>query len=116
MAVASTDSWLREHPPEVKIPIIKDWRGFKTSMDEPGILALRNAFKETLGREMSITANKAVMDATFIQQAGIPVVSFGPGGPETNQHGVNEWASIKLLVEATQVYARMMMDWCGISD
>lgn len=114
-AVASTDSWLREHPPIVNMPVYSDWPGFQTDIDDPGVTVLRSVYKRVLDKEAIVTANKSVMDTSFIAKAGIPVVGFGPGGNDTNQHGVDEWCDINELVNATKVYACMMIDWCGIS-
>lgn len=113
-AAASTDSWLKEHPPIVNIPVYSDWPGFQTPIRHPGVQTLRQVYKEVLGAEAIVTANKSVMDTSFIARAGIPVVGFGPGGNETNQHGVDEWCSIRELMKAVKVYACMMMEWCGV--
>lgn len=115
-AVASTDSWLKDHPPVVNIPVYSDWPGFSTDIDHPGVSALRRVFRRVLGDEGVVTANKSVMDTSFISKAGIPVVGFGPGGNETNQHGVDEWCSVDELIKAIKVYACMMMEWCGTKN
>lgn len=111
-AVAATDSWLREHPPIVNIPVYSDWPGFKTDINEPGVRALRSTYEQVLGKPAIVTANKSVMDTSFISREGIPVVAFGPGGNDSNQHGVDEWCSIDEVVDAIKVYAGMMMNWC----
>lgn len=115
-AVASTDSWLRENPPEVRMPVYTNWPGFKTDINEPGLQTLRSVYKRVLGKEAIVTANKSVMDTSFIRKAGIPVVGFGPGGVETNQHGVNEYCDLEELMKSIKVYACMMMEWCGLAD
>lgn len=112
-AIASTDSWLKENPPIVNIPVYSDWPGFQTDINHPGVETLRQVYKNVLGEDLVVTANKSVMDTSFISKAGIPVVGFGPGGNETNQHGVDEWCSIDELLKSIKVYACMMMEWCG---
>lgn len=115
-AIASTDTWLREHPPVVNIPVYSDWPGFQTDINEPGVRSLRAVYKRVLGKDVIVTANKSVMDTSFISRAGVPVVGLGPGGNETNQHGVDEWCSLDELIKAIKVYACMMMDWCGTDN
>lgn len=112
MSVAQTDSWLRKHPPVLKMPQFTVWPGFVTNQDHPGISVLKTAYKNALGREPIITANKSVMDTSFISAAGIPVVACGPGGVETNQHGIDEFCEIDEVIKSVKVYASMMMEWC----
>lgn len=115
-AVAQTDSWLRENPPIVNMPVHSDWPGFQTDLNDPGVKALQSAFKNALNRDVVITANKSVMDTSFIALQGIPTVALGPGGNDSNQHGVDEWCSIDEVLDAVKVYVCMMMDWCEVNE
>lgn len=111
-AVASTDSWLRENPPVVNMPILQTWKGFRTDRDHAGVKMLESVYKEVTGKEAIITGMKAVCDSTYINEQGIPSVVLGPGGMENGVHGTDEYCSIDSLVEATKVYASMIMKWC----
>lgn len=111
-AIASTDSWLRENPPIINMPILQTWQGFRTDRNHPGVKTLEEAFKEVTGRDAIITGMKAVCDSTYINEQGIPSVVLGPGSLENGVHGTNEFCYIDSLVEATKVYASMILKWC----
>ena len=111
-AIASTDSWLREHPPVINMPILQTWPGYNTDMNHPGVQQLIKNFEEITGRQPIITGLTAVDDATFINMQGIPSVTIGPGGLENGVHGTNEYCGIQELVEAAKLYAYMILDWC----
>jgi len=111
-AVASTDSWLRENPPIVNMPILQTWKGFHTDRNIEGVKILESAYKELTGRDAIITGMKAVCDATYINEQGIPSVVFGPGGMENGVHGTDEFCYVDSLVEAAKIYASMIMKWC----
>jgi len=111
-ALASTDSWLRENPPEVHCPVLYQWQGLKTDVNDPGIAVLKQAAKDALGREPTVTGLKTVCDASYFEQAGIPCVVLGPGTPDNRLHGTDEYMDISDIIEATKVYASMMIDYC----
>ena len=116
LSVAESDIWLRDNPPELKMPLHTVWPGFATEKDHPGVKALRVAYKKALSKEPIITGNKSVMDTSFISAAGIPVVACGPGGVETNQHGIDEFCELHEVLKSIKVYASMMIEWCGVES
>ena len=112
-ALASTDDWLRENPPKFNVPVLQRWKPMKAvSVDHPGVKILSKSYGEISGKEVIISGVKAVTDATFLSQEGIPTVVFGPGG--LGVHGPDERASIDQIIQCAKVYAIMAMDWCGI--
>jgi len=116
-ALASTDMWLRENPPELTIPgPPQEWRGFQTDVSHPGIATLIKATKDTLGEEAIISGHRAVSDASWFSRAGLPVVVYGSSHSTCFVHGVDENAIIENLVKAVKVYAHMIVDWCGVAE
>ena len=115
-AIASTDDWMRENPPEFNAPIMQDWEPAKVSKDHQGVQTLVTSFKEATGRDAIQTGFKAVSDATFLGKKGIPSVVLGPGDLGMGTHGPNEYVPIEQVIECAKVYAVMAMNWCGVVD
>lgn len=65
-----------------------------------------------VARHPPIEGFAAVCDATFLNQAGIPTIVYGPGSL-LQAHGDDEWVSIDEVLTATKVYAITAMDWCS---
>ncbi len=110
-AIASTDSWLRENPPEVRIPILRDWPGFNTDRDSALVNAVSAAYEETMKKPLIKTGFPAVCDASWAAQYGVPSAVLGAGGKKCNVHAPNERCSIRQLIDSVKVYAALMMDW-----
>lgn len=114
-AIASTDDWLREHPPIVEAPVIQDWPGFAVPEDHPGVQALCDAVESATGENSVISGFRAVCDAYYLGRQGVPAVVLGPGALNNNVHGDNEFIYIDDLIKATKIYAAMAMDWCEVA-
>ncbi len=115
-AIASTDDWLKAHPPIVEAPVIQDWPGFRLDLDNEGVAALRKTAGETLGKEAVISGFKAVCDAYYLNKLDIPTVILGPGSVSNNVHGDNEYINVDDLIKATKIYAAFILDWCGYEE
>jgi len=115
-AIASTDDWLREHPPIVEAPVIQDWPGFAVPEDHPGVQTLCGAVESATGENSIISGFRAVCDAYYLGRQGVPAVVLGPGALNNNVHGDNEFIYIDDLVKATKIYASMAMDWCEVDE
>ena len=113
-AIASTDDWLKEHPPEFKAPVIQNWEPNEISRDHEGCKILSKAWKEATGREPVISGFKAVCDVTYFGKRNIPAVVFGPGDLSMGVHGPDEYIPIDQLIKAAKTYAAMAMEWCGV--
>lgn len=111
-AIASTDDWLTLHPPVVNVPIITEWKAFETSEDEPGVQILKKSYKDALGHDAIISGFRAVCDATYLNNHGIPSVVLGPGGLSYGVHGDDEYVPVNEVIEAVKIYASFIMDWC----
>jgi len=112
-ALALTDDWLRENPPRFKAPIIQNWRPFKISVDHEGVKTLAYSYEEVTGKKAIHSGFRAVCDATFLNEHGVPAMTFGPGDLGMGVHGPNEYVPIEQVIECTKVYAMTILNWCG---
>jgi acetylornithine deacetylase len=83
-------------------------------VDHPGVKNLSAAYNQVLKREAIISGLKAVADSTFLSQAGIPTVLFGPGSIGSGVHGPDECVPVEQVIECTKIFAYLAMDWCGV--
>lgn len=113
-ALASTDDWLRENPPEFNVPVLQRWRPMKeVAIDHPGVKNLSAAYEKVSGKKAVITGFKAVADPTFLSEEGIPTVLFGPGSLGSGIHGPDEHVPIDQVIKCTKTLAIMAMNWCS---
>ncbi len=109
---ANTDAWLRENPPEV------DWRDFwwppyDVPRSAPICKALASAYEAAMGEPARFYGFAAANDASFLNLAGIPTVTIGPGHLK-EAHAPNEYVKVEELVHAAKVYALAIAEWCGV--
>ena len=64
--------------------------------------------------EACVHGFSAVCDATFLTDAGIPTIAFGPGDVLL-AHRVDEYVSIDELIMAAKTLALTAMEWCGVA-
>lgn len=111
-ALASTDDFLRSHPPKLAVPVLQEWQGFRVPADHAGVRAMMAAITDVEGCKAVLSGFRAVCDAAYLNKHGVPAVVFGPGSLSWSVHGENEYITVDSLVAAAKVYASMMMDWC----
>ncbi|MEH7336344.1 acetylornithine deacetylase [Neobacillus drentensis] len=118
-AVAASDPWLRENPPEFvwggKSMIVDRGEIFPSLEIDPehsGTKLLTNSFEKLLGFEPVVGMSTTVTDAGWLGRAGIPTVIFGPGKLE-DAHAVNEKVEIQQLLDFTKVLAVFIAEWCN---
>lgn len=109
---AQTDPWLREHQPRVEWWDFW-WPPFDVPPDAPICRAVATAYASALGKPAVVYGFAAVDDAVFLNQAGIPTISMGPGDIRM-AHAPNEYVEIQELVDAAKVYALSIVEWCGV--
>lgn len=114
--VASMDSWLRENPPIVKMPVITLFPAYDTPMDHPGVAACAKALKEACGIDAIMSGQRATVDASWLHANGIPCITIGAGGADTGPHGDNEYVEIAELKECVKAYAATIMNFCELAD
>ena len=105
------DPWLRENPPEVVW--LFDWPPFNTDEGEDICSALRLAAQKIRAGAGSFDGFKAVCDASFFREEGVPAVVLGPGDVRY-VHCASEKLSIDQLLDAAKIYAAVMAIWCEV--
>ncbi len=89
-----------QHPSIVKRGLLP----FITPPEEEVVGAVREGFREVLGREGELSFLQCWTEADFfVNEAGIPTVLFGPGRLE-NAHSAEEHVALEDLVAAAKVY------------
>jgi acetylornithine deacetylase/succinyl-diaminopimelate desuccinylase family protein len=110
--VTAADRWLRVHPPAVQ------WRHHwpKSVLDQQHaiVAATADAHLMATGRRAVVAGFPAVEDTTWLNAAGIPAISYGPGDLRA-AHAVNESADIEEMFEATLTFALLAAEWCGVA-
>ncbi|MFZ5847146.1 MAG: M20 family metallopeptidase [Actinomycetota bacterium] len=81
--------------------------------DHPLATATAAAAADVLGAAPPFSVFPGGTDAPWFSGAGIPTLpSFGPG-MLTSAHGPNEFVSVRSLLEAARIYARVAADFCS---
>jgi acetylornithine deacetylase len=111
-AISQTDDWLREHPPVFDAPVLQNWRPFRVEVDHAGVRTLAASYSEATGQTAIHSGFKATCDATWLNELGVPAVTFGPGGLEMGVHGPNEYVPIEEVMLCAKVYALTALSWC----
>lgn len=85
-----------------------------TPTDHPIVTTLRASIEEVINREPSITRRRGWTDAALLSNYGdIPTVVFGPGDISYS-HTKDERVKISELVDAVDIYSRVIEKFCGI--
>lgn len=108
---AQTDPWLREHPP--KIEWLLWWPPYDVPVDAPICKAVATAYESAMEEPVKYYGFAAVDDAAFLNRAGIPAITIGPGDLRV-AHAANEYVEIAELVDAAKIYALSIVEWCGV--
>ena len=108
---AKTDPWLRENPP--KVEWLAWWPPYDVSAEAPICKAVAAAYEAALEESAKYYGFAAVDDAAFLNRAGIPAISIGPGSLAV-AHAPNEYVEIAELVDAAKIYALSIIEWCGV--
>ena len=85
-----------------------------TDRDEPVVKVLDGAYRDLTGAEPIYGGVPGSTDGTILNSwAGVPIVTCGPGDIYIPHH-VDEWLSLKELVEATKLYVLAAMRFLGV--
>jgi len=111
---AQLDPWLREHPPELEWKL--NWPASVVSPDHPICAAIATAHEAAAeGTRFAglppIRGFAAVEDTAFLNIAGVPAVSYGPGDIRV-AHADDEHVLLDELLTATKTFALLAMTWC----
>jgi acetylornithine deacetylase len=111
--VSARDTWLREHPPVIEVPIIHQiLEPVNLPLDHPGVRALRAAYVDALGTTPELGCLPGPCDANIMSEKGATTVIFGPGDLSWGAHGTNEYVPIDQVIAACKVYASLIVDLC----
>jgi len=87
-----------------------------TPPNDPIVLAVKDSIRETIQKEPEITRKRGWTDAALLSNFGhIPTVVFGPG-EISSSHTKNESVSIDELVDAVEIYGRIIERFCGVYE
>lgn len=109
---ASHDIWLQAHPPAISWR--HHWPRSVLDPEHPIVSAAAEAHQRSTGRRAVIAGFPAVEDTTWLNAAGIPAISYGPGDLRA-AHAVDESVALSEVHEATLTYALLAAQWCGIA-
>jgi putative selenium metabolism hydrolase len=105
---------LQNHDPEFQFDLetLKWFPSMFTDPASPIVRAMSKAREEVMGEAGTVTAWYFGVDGTFINQAGIPCVGFGPGN-EFLAHTPKDVVPVDHVITASQVYAQLISDLCA---
>ncbi|MHA1238403.1 MAG: M20/M25/M40 family metallo-hydrolase [Candidatus Odinarchaeia archaeon] len=107
---AATDPWLSKNPPEVEWLLF--WPPFDVPVDAPVCRLCAHAYEAVLNEPAKFYGFAAVDDTAFLNAAGIPTVTLGPGDLRV-AHSPNEYVEIQEVIDAAKIYAYAALEWCG---
>ena len=109
---AATDSWLRDHPPEIEWEIGGlRFPPVSTPEDHP-LVQFMLAARKQLGHTPELGGYIAVSDAAHYAGAGVDCVIFGPSGD--GYHATDEHVEVESLIDCSKVIAAAVLEWCGV--
>lgn len=115
-AIARTDQWLADHPPEIvwnpaEFPIV--FLPIDYDPSDPGAPLLAECLEAVAGRAVPVSGRDAIMDGGWLHAAGIPTVVFGPGDKRVI-HQPDEYVEIDDVIVFAKVCALFLTRWCGL--
>jgi len=110
---AQKDPWLREHPPEV------EWFGWQTEPwhqdpHAPFVQTFKKAAEDVLGHEVEYIGRAGGNDCRFTQYFNMVGSLTGPRA--VNIHGIDEYVEIPTVIQAAQILAMTVLQWCGCQE
>lgn len=109
---AERSQWLRDNPPEVR------FTGYfaepsEIPTDAHIVTTLSRNFQHVMGRPPVISGRQGAADIRHLNQyGGTPTVIFGPGLTE-QMHANNEWVRVEDYLNAIEILAHTIVEWCG---
>lgn len=105
---------IKAQDPEFRATLepLKWFPAMLTAPTEPVVQAMARARAAVMGRAGEFGNWYFGVDGTFLNQAGIPCVGFGPGN-EFLAHTPKDVVPVDQVITACQVYAALIADLCG---
>jgi acetylornithine deacetylase len=108
---AAGETWLRDHPPEIRFVGVQAAGCHDTSSPEL-LQTLAAAHRDVWRTEMVVRQIQGFIDTRHYLAYGIPSVCYGPLGG--NAHGADEYLDLDTLVPTIQAVALFVLRWCGL--
>lgn len=87
-----------------------------TSPDDPIVTTVKESIQEVIKKEPLITKQRGWTDAALLSNySKIPTVIFGPGNISYS-HTKDERIKISELVDAVDIYSRIIQKFCGVYE
>jgi acetylornithine deacetylase len=111
-AVCRTDPWLREHPPRFTWKLGQIYfPPLDVPLDHPAVRTLGDCLRE-VGLDPTPGGFGAATDLAWYGERNLPGIICGPGRL-AQCHVADEYLDTEQLGLAAQVYAQMIVEWCG---
>lgn len=111
--VSQADAWLKQHPAKVEF-FGAQW--VPNSLDAKHAFAemVSAAYREVYKKSVVVEASPWGTDGGLLSKVGgIPVLVIGPG--ETRMaHYPDEYIEIDSMMRCAEVFARVLIEWCGV--
>ncbi|ANB61383.1 peptidase [Anoxybacteroides amylolyticum] len=113
-ALGEQDEWLQSN-------IELEWFGAQwlpssLKLTHPLLQTMIKAYRQVKGEDPIIEAAPWGTDGGLLTQVGaIPTIVFGPGTTAV-AHYPNEYIAIDRVLEAAEMIAYAIMDWCGVEE
>ena len=105
-----TDPWLKANPPKIEWWL--EWPAYDVATAEAVNQICKKSYEESTRKEVPFKAFHSVCDASFLNQQGIPAITFGPGDL-LQAHSTNEFVLADELIDICKSYASFMLEWCN---
>ncbi|MBA9027696.1 acetylornithine deacetylase [Peribacillus huizhouensis] len=111
----SSFDWFSNKPVELEFFGAR-WLPGYIDLDHPFLQTMQAAYKEKMNREAKLEASPWATDGGYLSGVGgIPTIVFGPGKTEL-AHDANEYIEIEKMIEAAQIIAITILDWCEVAE
>jgi acetylornithine deacetylase len=109
---AIEDSWIKQHPVSIEW-FGAQWLPGSIDTSHPLMKNLISNYELVYGEQPVIEASPWGTDGGLLTQAGnTPSIVFGPG-VTAMAHYPNEYIEINKIIEAAEIVALTIFDWCG---
>jgi acetylornithine deacetylase len=109
-AIAQTEPWLREHPPEIEWLIDADCG--ETPVEHPFVQTVMDTM-QNMDVPVNVEGVCAHTDLGWFETVGVPTVVIGPGDPRL-AHQNDEHVSEEDLLKLTKLIASVLVNWVEI--
>jgi len=110
--VAATDSWLKDHPPQLEW-FEGQFESGQTPLDSAIVKTVTECHTKTFGKKPVMQGVTYGSDLRlFTNHGGVPAVLYGPGDI-MKAHTVDEFVELEEVFAAARVLAWLITQWCG---